>query len=112
MSLDYEKGLFVRIVELEQGPHPRPLAHGFSEQVEYRVLGMYNPSESGECWLILANDRDEIWYISQRHVRVSGLRPFDSLLRVKVAYAGDSDVDSCPQNRQTPVSTPEYATVF
>tara|TARA_R110002049_G_scaffold20605_1_gene75670 strand:+ start:642 stop:959 length:318 start_codon:yes stop_codon:yes gene_type:complete len=82
MSLNYEKGLFVRMVELGKGPHPKPLSHGFSDHQAYRVLGIYNPSESGECWLILSNDREEIWYISQRHVRTVALQPDDLRFRV------------------------------
>ncbi len=73
MSIDFEKGLYVRIAELETGPLPRPLSSGFSGGVEYRVLAVYNPSESGECWFAMANNRNEIWYISQRHLRASSL---------------------------------------
>ncbi len=78
MSIDYEKGLYVRIAELENGPLPRPLSSGFSGGVEYRVLVVYNPSESGECWFAMANDRNEVWYISQRHVRASSLDGADT----------------------------------
>ncbi len=85
MALDYEKGLYVRILELDRGPHPKPLSHGFSETNAYRVLGVYNPSESGECWLILPNDRDEIWYISQRHVRVSHLGANSTQFRMSLS---------------------------
>lgn len=67
--IDFEKGLYVTVVQLERGAHPMPLASGFSEGVAYRVLAIYNPSESGECWLVMSNDRDEMWFISQRHVR-------------------------------------------
>ncbi|MFZ2236517.1 MAG: hypothetical protein WBP11_10805 [Dokdonella sp.] len=67
--IDFEKGLYITIKQFERGPHPMPLTSGFSEDVAYRVLAIYNPSESGECWLVLSNDRDEMWFISQRHVR-------------------------------------------
>ena len=87
MALDYEKGLYVRILELDKGPHPKPLGNGFSEGVAYRVLGIYNPSESGECWLVLANDRDEIWYISQRHVRVTHLAATSTQFRMPLPAA-------------------------
>ena len=73
MSIAFEPGLYVRIEQREPGPHPKPLEHGFSPGREYRVLGMYNPSESGECWLVLSNDRSELWFISQRHVRTTSL---------------------------------------
>lgn len=71
--IDYEKGLYVTICEAERAPWPKPLSSGFSEGVAYRVLGMYNPSESGECWFVMSNDRDEAWFISQRHVRTFAL---------------------------------------
>jgi hypothetical protein len=80
--IDYERGLYVRIQELPKGPHPLPLQHGFSQATAYRVLGIYNPSESGECWLVLSNDRDELWYIAQRHVRTWKLLPDDLQLRL------------------------------
>lgn len=67
--IDYEKGLYVTIRELPRGPHPMPLANGFNADSAYRVVGIYNPSETGECWFTLSNDRDELWFISQRHVR-------------------------------------------
>lgn len=97
MCLDYEKSLFVRVAELERGPHPKPLLHGFSLDHIYRVLGMYNPSESGECWLILSNDRDEIWYISQRHVRTVAVRPQDQRLRAPWA----AEPASCPTESES-----------
>ena len=82
--IDYERGLYVRIQELQKGPHPLPLQHGFSQCTGYRVLGIYNPSESGECWLVMSNDRDELWYISQRHVRTWKLLPDARELRVSI----------------------------
>ena len=82
--IDYEKGLYVTIEELRSGPNPFPLSHGFSQDVSYRVLGVYNPSESGECWLILSNDLDQLWYISQRHVRTHRLDGRCTQLRVPV----------------------------
>lgn len=82
--IDYERGLYVYIVQRHKGPPPMPLEQGFSERIAYRVLGIYNPSETGECWLILSNDRDEMWYISQRHVRTWRLYPESSTLRFPV----------------------------
>lgn len=73
--IDFERALYVRIVQRQAGPPPLPLDQGFSDANAYRVLGVYNPSETGECWLILSNDRDEMWYISQRHVRTWRLQP-------------------------------------
>lgn len=65
-----EQGLYVRIQELDNGPKPLPLQSGFSAGTAYRVLGCFNPSESSDAYYILANDRDEIWFICNRHVRV------------------------------------------
>lgn len=85
--IDYERGLYVRIVQLPTGPRPLPLEHGFSEDTAYRVLGVYNPSESGECWLILSNELNEMWYISQRHVRTWSLLPGERAFRMAIHEA-------------------------
>ncbi|MEH0834208.1 hypothetical protein [Pectobacterium cacticida] len=65
-----EQGLYVRIQELVNGPRPLPSHSGFSTDIAYRVLGCFNPSETSDAYYILANDRDEIWFICNRHVRV------------------------------------------
>ncbi|WP_264642590.1 MULTISPECIES: hypothetical protein [unclassified Symbiopectobacterium] len=65
-----EQGLYLRIEELDNGPRPLPLQSGFSVGTAYRVLGCFNPSETSDAYYILANDRDEIWFICNRHVRV------------------------------------------
>ena len=64
-----ESGLYVRIEGLENGPKPFPLASGFSANHAYRALGLYNPSETSDAYFVLSNDRDEIWFICNRHVR-------------------------------------------
>ena len=87
IMIDYERGLYVVIEQLPKGPTPFPLEQGFCAEVAYRVLGIYNPSESGECWLILSNNDDQLWYISQRHVRTFSLRPNATELRVVLAPA-------------------------
>ncbi len=101
--LDYEKGLYVVINELANGPQPFPLQNGFSSSIAYRVLGIYNPSESGECWLILSNDRDELWYIAQRHVRTWGLLASSRLLRVP----DDTDFANSVPDEHPPRSLPK-----
>ena len=70
-----ESDLYVVIREMggEHSPQPRPLANGFSENVAYRVVGLSTPSETSEAYLILVNDREEIWFISNRHVRMHGV---------------------------------------
>lgn len=37
-------------------------------------MGIYTPSETAEAYFILVNDRDEFWFISQRHVRFALLK--------------------------------------
>ena len=76
LMLTFNQNLFVRIQEVEgtRAPVPRPLENGFSVNLLYRVLGIYTPSETAEAYFILPNDRDEIWFISQRHVRFGVLK--------------------------------------
>lgn len=75
--LAYNTELFVRIQEVQgpRAPVPRPLENGFSADRLYRVLGVYTPSETAEAYVILPNDRQELWFISQRHVRFGALDP-------------------------------------
>ena len=70
-----EPGLYVRIEELDGGPKPFPLTSGFSIGQAYRALGLYNPSETSDAYFVLSNDRDEIWFICNRHVRAYALLP-------------------------------------
>lgn len=83
--IQIEPGLYVRVEQLPQKPHPLPLESGFSINVAYRALGIYSPSETSECYFILANDRDETWFISNRHLRVVGLFQQRSDLRFELA---------------------------
>ena len=82
--LDFETEASCRIQQMERGPHPHPLEHGFTEGTAYRVVAIYNPSESGGCWLVMLNDRDELWYISQRHVRTYALLKDENRFRVRI----------------------------
>lgn len=68
-----EQGLYLRVQELANGPRPLPLQSGFSAETAYRVLGCFNPSETSDAYYILSNDRDEIWFICNRHLRTVGL---------------------------------------
>lgn len=85
--ISLEPGLYVRIEELDNGPKPLPLLSGFSTSQAYRALGLYNPSESGDAYFVLSNDRDEIWFICNRHVRTHALLPDELALRLPVAGA-------------------------
>ncbi|WP_407542958.1 hypothetical protein Q0M94_25115 (plasmid) [Deinococcus radiomollis] len=71
----FHPNLFVRVQELDspRAPQPRPLENGFSNDRLYRVLGVANASESSDAFFILANDRDEMWFICQRHLRFGAL---------------------------------------
>ena len=79
-----ESGLYVRIQQLEgpRAPQPQPLSSGFGSETAYRVLGMHNPSETADAYLMLSNDRDEIWFICTRHVRVVGVLPTATAVRI------------------------------
>jgi hypothetical protein len=70
-----EPGLYLRVQELPGGPLPRPLESGFNLETAYRALGLFNPSESSDAYFVFSNDRDEIWFICNRHVRMVALRP-------------------------------------
>ncbi len=80
-----EPGVYVRVQQLEGRAHPLPLQNGFSEGTSYRALGIYSPSETSECYFILANDRDETWFISNRHLRIVGVFPERRELRIPAA---------------------------
>jgi hypothetical protein len=74
--MDINSRLFVEIHPLESGqiPHPHPIdeAH-FDPKYVYKVLGMYNPSETSECYMVLANPQRQIWFIPQRHLLAHAL---------------------------------------
>lgn len=70
-----EPGLYLRVQQLQERAPPMPLQSGFSVDIAYRALGIYSPSETSECYYIVANDRDETWFISNRHFRVVGFFP-------------------------------------
>ena len=78
----FEPGLYLRVEELENGPKPFPLQSGFSLSYAYRALGLYNPSETSDAYFVLSNDRDEIWFICNRHLRTIGLLPHEQRLRI------------------------------
>jgi|GEM_PF-324324 len=73
--LTIDTQLFLRIAQLDNGPRPLPLASGFNERCAYRALGMFNPSETSDAYFILSNDRNEIWFICNRHLRTVSCLP-------------------------------------
>jgi hypothetical protein len=68
-----EPNAYFTIQQLEGGPNPLPLKSGFSLDTKYRAIGGFNMSETAEMYFMFANDRDEIWFISNRHVRFAGI---------------------------------------
>lgn len=84
--MNYNDRLFVEIVPMERGmvPHPHPLTEGkFSVDYVYKVLGVYNPSETSECYFMLANLEREIWFIPQRHMRAFRLMESNEFFLLK-----------------------------
>ena len=73
--LTLDTNLFLRINQLDNGPRPLPLESGFTLNTSYRALGMFNPSETSDAYFILSNDRDEIWFICNRHLRTVAALP-------------------------------------
>ena len=86
--MNFNPRLYVEIVPLENGrsPQPHPVLEGrFDPEYAYKVLGIYNPSETSECYLMLANPRREIWFIPQRHTRAFRLIDSDEFFLDKAA---------------------------
>lgn len=77
----FESGLYLRVQEMENGPKPLPLQSGFSLGRAYRALGLYNPSETSDAYFVLSNDRNEVWFICNRHLRTYALMPEEKNFR-------------------------------
>ena len=78
--MDANPRLYVEIHPFDgpHSPHPHPIEDGrFDPRYVYKVLGVYNPSETSECYLMLANTAREIWFIPQRHTRAYRLLDSD-----------------------------------
>jgi hypothetical protein len=85
--LTLDTHLFLRISQLENGPRPLPLESGFTLNTSYRALGMFNPSETSDAYFILSNDRDEIWFICNRHLRTVAALPESNEFRIPLESA-------------------------
>lgn len=83
LTVDFD--LYMRIEQLSNGPKPLPLDSGFNEDTAYKTLGLFNPSETSDAYFIFANDRDEVWFICNRHLRVAGLIKNCTLARIKLS---------------------------
>ena len=84
-----EQGLYLRISEHPNGPTPFPIQIGFNIKTAYRALGIYNPSETSDAYFIFSNDRDEIWFISNRHCRSVSIR--NDLLEFRIPLENLND---------------------
>lgn len=73
MSVYLQEPIWVVVQESDRpnAPVPRPLSSGFSKSKAYRVLGLHCPTETSEAYFVLCNDRNEVWFISNQHFRVS-----------------------------------------
>ena len=100
----FEPGLYLCVEELDNGPKPFPLQSGFSMGVAYRALGLYNPSETSDAYFVLSNDRDEIWFICNRHLRTVGLIPHEKRLRVCKLASVDPELPSARKLGQSEVA--------
>lgn len=106
--MNFDPRLYVEIVPLDNGraPQPHPVLDGrFDADYAYKVLGIYNPSETSECYLMLANPRREIWFIPQRHTRAWRLLDGDALFVRKAdhARANGEAVTPLSPGRRSPV---------
>jgi hypothetical protein len=82
LTVDVNSRLFVEIHPFDgpHPPHPHPIDDGgFDPALIYKVLGMYNPSETSECYFMLANPKRQIWFIPQRHLLAYRLIDSDEL---------------------------------
>src|SRR5688572_18509866 len=84
--MDIDRRLYVEIQPFDgpRSPHPHPIddAH-FDTDYVYKVLGMYNPSETSECYFVLANTSRQIWFIPQRHLLAYRLIDSDEFFLAK-----------------------------
>ena len=84
--MNFDPRLYVEINPYEgpHSPHPHPVDEGgFDPALIYKVLGIYNPSETSECYFMLANPRRQVWFIPQRHLLASRLIDSDEFFLPK-----------------------------
>lgn len=79
----------IQQLETELAPTPKPLKHGFSQDVAYLALGAFSLSESGEAYFILSNDQGEIWFISNRHLRTYRVIPESREFRIDLRQSAE-----------------------
>ncbi len=84
--MNFDPRLYVEIHAHDgpRPPHPHPIDDGgFDPGFIYKVLGVYNPSETSECYFMLANPLRQIWFIPQRHLLAYRLIDSDELFLPK-----------------------------
>lgn len=95
-----EEGMHLRVEELPGGPRSLPLLSGFSLTTAYRALGCFNPSEASDAYFILSNDRDEVWFICNRHLRTVYLQRDSTAFRLPLSsFDGRSLTGAAPALR-------------
>lgn len=84
--MNFDPRLYVEVHPFEgpHPPHPHPIVQGgFDPAYIYKLLGVYNPSETSECYFMLANPRRQVWFIPQRHLLAYRLIDSDELFLPK-----------------------------
>lgn len=95
IAMDINPRLYVEIHPFDgaPSPHPHPIDEGhFDPDYVYKVLGMYNPSETSECYFVLANTARQIWFIPQRHLLAYRLIDSDEFFLPKAQTALQQDM--------------------
>lgn len=88
--MDIDSRLYVEIHPFEGPfqPHPHPVRHGnFNPDYVYKVIGMYNASETSEAYLVLVNPERQLWFIPNRHVLAYRLIDSDEFFLPKAVAA-------------------------
>ena len=102
--VDIHDRLYVEVVPFEgfHPPVPHPIQHAKLDPGRiYKVLGVYNPSETSEAYFMLCNERRETWYISNRHLRAAGLYDGDAFSLPKPSQ---EEMDAFHPKASAPVS--------
>jgi hypothetical protein len=113
--MDINARLYVEIHPFEgpHQPHPHPVRDArFDPALVYKVLGMYNPSETSECYFVLANPQRQIWFIPQRHLLAYRLIDSDEffLPKAETPAAGAATRASAADREPSPVLGEERLT--
>src|SRR5689334_24683891 len=106
--MDIDNRLFVEIHPFDgpRSPHPHPITDAeFDPRLIYKVLGMYNPSETSECYFVLANTQRQIWFIPQRHLLAYRLIDSDEFFLPKSAFLTTPSADRISVDRRSSYAT-------